>query len=235
MALAHSPRIVTDGLVLCLDAANPKSYPGSGATWLDVTGNGYNATLINSPTYDSNIGFISFNGTNQYATHTVPAISSGTTDFTFELIFKIRTLPTVEYTGQIWGGENGNDIVSYVNPASNGKSTLNLVYDDSRYGGQGHYSNYAIGANEWVHWVAQGRQSDSTIAHYINGKLDKTFTSVVAGQEVRSRNADAKIAYDARALTYTQLDISIIKEYHRLLNPLEIQQNFNAVRGRFGI
>jgi len=89
MALAHSPKIVTNGLVLCLDAGNPKSYPGSGSSWVDVTGNGYNATLINSPTYDSNVGFISFNGTNQYATHNVPTISSGAIDFTFGLISKV--------------------------------------------------------------------------------------------------------------------------------------------------
>ena len=48
MALAHSPKIVTDGLVLCLDAGNPKSYPGSGTTWYDLSGNGNNGTNSNS-------------------------------------------------------------------------------------------------------------------------------------------------------------------------------------------
>jgi hypothetical protein len=51
MSLIHSPRIVTDGLVLCLDAGNPKSYTGSGTTWTDLSGNGNNGTLTNSPTY----------------------------------------------------------------------------------------------------------------------------------------------------------------------------------------
>ena len=53
MALAHSPKIVTDGLVLCLDAANPKSYPGSGTTWTDLSGNGNNGTLVNGASYNS--------------------------------------------------------------------------------------------------------------------------------------------------------------------------------------
>ena len=47
MGLAHSPSIVTDGLVLCVDAANTKSYPGSGTTWTDISGKGHNGTLTN--------------------------------------------------------------------------------------------------------------------------------------------------------------------------------------------
>ena len=55
MALAHSPRIITDGLVLCLDAGNTKSYPGSGTAWSDLSGQGNNGTLTNGPTYSSEI------------------------------------------------------------------------------------------------------------------------------------------------------------------------------------
>ena len=63
MALSHSPLIVTDGLVLCLDAANKKSYSGSGTTWTDRSGNGNNGTLVNGPTFDSgNGGSIDFDG-----------------------------------------------------------------------------------------------------------------------------------------------------------------------------
>jgi len=47
LALSHSPSIITNGLVLCLDAANSKSYPGSGTTWTDLSGNGNNGTLVN--------------------------------------------------------------------------------------------------------------------------------------------------------------------------------------------
>ena len=54
MAFFHSPRLVTDGLVLALDAANPKSYPGSGTTWKDLSGNGFDYTLIGTPTFENN-------------------------------------------------------------------------------------------------------------------------------------------------------------------------------------
>ena len=69
MGLAHSPSIVTDGLVLCLDAANTKSYPGSGTTWTDISGKGYDGTLTNGPTFSSNYGGnIVLDGSNDFVT-----------------------------------------------------------------------------------------------------------------------------------------------------------------------
>ena len=68
MALVHSPNIVTDGIVLYLDAANPKSYPGSGTNWHDLTKNNSTFELVNGPTHTTNnSGSFSFDGTNDYA------------------------------------------------------------------------------------------------------------------------------------------------------------------------
>ena len=64
MATRYSPAIVTSGLVLCLDAANPRSYSGTGTTWTDLSGNGYNGTLVNSPTFSQ--GVFTFNGSTNY-------------------------------------------------------------------------------------------------------------------------------------------------------------------------
>jgi hypothetical protein len=67
MAFNYSPRIVTDGLVLYLDAANPRSYPGSGTTWSDLSRGGNNGVLTNGPTFNSaNNGSIVFDGTNDF-------------------------------------------------------------------------------------------------------------------------------------------------------------------------
>ena len=52
MSLIHNANVVRDGLVLYLDAANPKSYPGSGTTWYDLSGNSKNGALTNGPTYN---------------------------------------------------------------------------------------------------------------------------------------------------------------------------------------
>ena len=77
MTVAYNPRIVTDGLVLALDAGNIKSYPGNGVTLTDLSGKGNNGTLINGPTYSN--GAINLQGslTNDYiATNLVlPPIS----------------------------------------------------------------------------------------------------------------------------------------------------------------
>ena len=68
MAVEHGyGRIVTDGLVLCLDAADNNSYPGSGNTWTDLSGQGNNGTLVNGPTFNSgNKGSLDFDGTNDH-------------------------------------------------------------------------------------------------------------------------------------------------------------------------
>jgi hypothetical protein len=63
MGFFRGPNIVRDGLVLALDAASPRSYPGSGTTWYDLSGNGNNGTLVNS-TFSNNV--IQFDGTNDY-------------------------------------------------------------------------------------------------------------------------------------------------------------------------
>ena len=90
MGLAHSPRIVTDGLVLCLDAASKRSYPGTGATWYDISGNGNHFNLYNTPTFDSdNGGSISFNGTDEYARSTNTIDLSHDGSYMVEAICKV--------------------------------------------------------------------------------------------------------------------------------------------------
>ena len=78
MGVAYNTSIVTDGLVLCLDAANAKSYPGTGTTWYDISGNNNNATLYGSPVVSN--GVFQFNGTTQYAT--VGSVNFASTNYT---------------------------------------------------------------------------------------------------------------------------------------------------------
>ena len=67
MGLSHSPRIVTDGLVFCVDAGDKMSYPGAGTTWADLSKQGNNGTLINGPTFSNEgNGSILCDGTNDY-------------------------------------------------------------------------------------------------------------------------------------------------------------------------
>ena len=67
MAFFRGPNIVTDGLILALDAASPKSYPGSGTTWYDLTTNSLDATLYNGVSFSTNKqGTMVFDGVNDY-------------------------------------------------------------------------------------------------------------------------------------------------------------------------
>ena len=84
MAVGYNPRIVTDGLVLALDAANTKSYGGSGTTWTDLNGRGNDGT-ISGATYNSD-GYFSFDSTDDLVT--IPNSSDltfGTGEFAVEI------------------------------------------------------------------------------------------------------------------------------------------------------
>ena len=91
MGINYNPSIATNGLVLCLDAANPKSYPGTGTAWTNLTGLGNNGTLVNSPTYSgANSGSFLFDGTNDYIIANTQSLNNA--PYTLEIAFKISSL-----------------------------------------------------------------------------------------------------------------------------------------------
>lgn len=216
----------TDGLVLELDASKKSSYAGTGNDWYDISGNGHKATLNNGPTLISG-SYISFDGVNDYAPFTSEySFSTGDNDYTFEVLFKMRTLPTAQYgaNGHIWGGENGNDVVMYLNPASGGTSRGIMVHDDSRYN-TGHMTTGGFEADTWAHWVAVGDSTNDTITHYINGKLDRENGPMLSTQTNRTWGG-TRFAYDTRWGTYSTLDLAVARQYNRQLTAEEVAQNF---------
>ena len=92
MAYSYGPSIVKSGLVLALDAANRKSYPGSGTVWSDLSGNNITGSLVNGPTYSSaNGGSIVFDGTNDYVNCGDLPIFRISSQITLEAFFNIST------------------------------------------------------------------------------------------------------------------------------------------------
>ena len=94
MGLTHSPKIVTDGLVLCYDAANTRSYPGTGTTWTDLAGSN-DGTLTNGPTFDTtNGGSIVFDGTDDRVAISLGSLPTpqNSSDFTYEAVVKFDSL-----------------------------------------------------------------------------------------------------------------------------------------------
>lgn len=112
MALNHSPKIVTNGLVLYLDAANQKSYPGSGTTWTDLSGNGNTGTLTNGPTFSANNnGGIVFDGANDYVSiSNSSSLNITGRNITIEVIFKSNDLASSQHAdGLLSKGSGSND------------------------------------------------------------------------------------------------------------------------------
>jgi hypothetical protein len=101
MAFHCGPRqksIVTDGLVLSLDAGNANSYPGTGTNWADLSGNGLNGTLVNGPTYNSaNLGSIVFDGTNDHVTVANNSLLNPTTTISVAAYFNISSFGINSY------------------------------------------------------------------------------------------------------------------------------------------
>ena len=109
MAFFNSPNIILNGLVLALDAANPRSYPGSGTTWTDISGGNRNGTLINGVGYSSNYkGILLFDGTNDYIT--VPntgLLANGTGNFSYNVWVNLKGKPqygTIYENGYYYAG-----------------------------------------------------------------------------------------------------------------------------------
>jgi hypothetical protein len=226
------PAFITSGLVLHLDAGSASSYSGSGSTWSDISGNGRNATLFNSPTYSSaNGGSLVFDGNTKYASVASNAAFNLNSAFTFSL----------------WVKRNGNAIqtdevllhreVGYAGPTQDGgyqlaaeRSTLlpkigirnNLNIPDILT------ASTAI-ASSWVNIVAA--YGASTLRLYTNESTAGSKTSSIS---VGSTTSALSIGGVGSGYAFNG-NIAQVAMYNRELSASEISQNFNALRGRFGI
>jgi hypothetical protein len=228
MGLSHSPSIVTNGLVLCLDAANPKSYPGSGTTWTDLSGNVNNGTLTNGPTYSSaNGGSIVFDGVDDYASS---AISLSNANMAIEMTFKINSFAGFVDVAVLDNGTNGLLIELGGNngvPNTNGYLRY-YGFGISVSDGLASSSQYILDSK--IHTSVLTVNSSSATS-YFDGVLQgtesitssTTFTRLVLANDL------------LRGGRACGCNIYQVKIYNRALSAAEIQQNFNALRGRYSI
>ena len=224
MGINYSPKIVTDGLVLYLDAANPKSYPGTGTTWYDLSGYGNHGTLVNSPTYNSNNkGSFSFDGINDYVTVT-NNVTSGLNDFAVSTWVYKTEITANRYIFDF--GSNGGCLAS----AASG----NFRYYNSTIGTSS--SLYTSGPlcllNTWFNIVIS-RVSGVTYL-YSNTQL---ITSGADLGNIGSWGTTLTIGnYGGGGGYYLQGYLPNILVYkNKGLSSSEISQNFNATRSRYGI
>jgi hypothetical protein len=216
--------IVTDGLVLHLDAGNSTSYPGSGTTWADLSGNGNTGTLTNGPTYSSaDGGSIVFDGSNDFVDCGGNALLNFTNNFTLSAWFyRATTQPSVDaaivgkiqlpYTGyMLWYNSSTVDLYFNGSPRVNSSTT--------------------ISANIWYN--VAGTYNGATASIYINGTLD-VATSVATSADATGVNFMVGKYNDPPERNFAG-NISNVQAYNRALTAAEVTQNFNALRGRYGL
>ena len=218
MPVAGGPDMITDGLVLCLDASDKNSYPGTGTTWLDVSGNGNNGTLTNGPTFNSeNGGTIFFDGSNDYAPIGTTGLPIGTSAGTLYAWAKTNTISG----GYSW-------IISYGNPNCNQSRFLGINGSTYYFGG---YSDDVIVSgvplSTWFNMVGVWNGTQASL--YLNGIL-------IAGPTSKSWSTisnNAQLGRQTNGSEYWNGNIAQVSVYNRALTALEVLQNYNATKSRF--
>jgi hypothetical protein len=231
MGISYNPRTITDGLVLCLDAANPKSYPGSGTTWTDLSGRGNNGTLTNGPTYSSsNGGSIVFDGINDYV---------DTKSIQFER--------TDSFTISAWvnsSNVNNNQIVNNEDSSYRGYQFTIIGSNKLSFLLRNQVSSNFIGVssvesllpNKWYYLLVSydGSSNASGVNLYVNGLV---ISKDITGNNLTSTTISGQTTWIGRRRPVTEGpfngNIAQVSIYNRALTATEITQNYNALKSRY--
>lgn len=231
MAFGNGPKIVTNGLVLALDAADKNSYPGSGTNWSDLSGNNNTGTLTNGPAFSSvNGGYINYDGTNDFADFG-NIFNFTTQPFTFSYWLYCNSLttnqagqgPVIFYKGSYF--TNGY----YVQVDQTG--ALKFATNQS---GATQFSSTAEGAilvNMWYN-ISHTRNGSSIIT-YINGINANTISATHINPE--NTGNSFRIANYQNGYIYSNIRTATFFTYNRALSQSEVLQNYNAQKSRFGL
>lgn len=229
-------KIVTNGLVLALDAADRNSYSGSGTSWTDLSGNENTGTLTNGPTYSSaNGGSIVFDGSNDYMS--VPSLAN--TSFpqnsgTISIWYNIQSSGgTVTYAdkGIFDNWDSGRDHI-FMRNYYNSPNNLQIGINSIRIGLSGYeaVANYAISVDVFHNIVVTYTAGvGGTVQFYIDGVL-RTSGAIDSG----FRPTGQFVGF-GNSLLAMQGKGNIMHIYNRALSASEITQNYNAQKARFNL
>ena len=236
MSGISGPKIITSGCVLSLDAAERLSYPRTGTTWKDLSGNNNNGTLTNGPTFSAgNMGSISLDGTNDY----VDTVNTGTTfqfaNVTFTVSLWIKTNATsgviiskgatASTAGWMFQFDSAGT-VSGTTKGSDGTNTYNRT------------SIATVNNNTWRNIVSVYTTNTTTLASnttsiYIDGVLSNG-TGTLGGLVYATTTDTVQIGRRPTG-AYWSGSVSNIQIYNRSLTSTEVLQNYNATKSRFGL
>ena len=225
MAFGNGPRIVTDGLVLSLDAGDRNSYPGSGTTWRDLSGNGNSGSLVNGPTFNSaNGGSIVFDGGDDRVDISHNTLYNFTTGLTISCWYKT----TVGLDSYITT-KSDDSFYLCVGPLGTTANKMSFFLNGTTGGWLQSTANANTG--NWIHVSATWIGGVSYI--YLNGVLD------ISGSRPGTLQTGASavnLAYRGVGVNkYLNGSISNFQMYNRALSASEVLQNYNAQKSRFGL
>jgi hypothetical protein len=218
MSYKHGPKIVTNGLVLYLDAANTKSYPKSGTSWYDLSGNGNTGTLVNGIGYNSNnLGSLSFDGANdKVSTGYKP---SGVRSYFIWVKHNSLTHPS----GYQLSGTQQANAYTYIGIANGGNV---YYYAGANTGGD---IGNPVTVNTWVN-LGFVLNADGSRIVYKDGIGIHSNTGGLGG------TATAEFSVGCINDNYhVNGNIAQVSIYNRALTASEIQQNYNITKARFSL
>lgn len=221
MGLGHSPSIIVDGLIYALDAANTRSYSGSGITANSLTG-GTGSTLVNGTGFSSsNNGSFFFDGTNDFILKPADSLFDfGTGNFTISSWIKTSTTSYTTIFGLDDTG-NGSGIYIYTNA---GNGVMRTWVANASYNG-----SIVISDGSWK--LVTVVRSSGIVYQYVDTNMSGSFSAV--GSILTNQRMTVGRVTDG---SYPFLgNISNTLVYNRALSATEIRQNFNATKGRFGL
>ena len=223
MGFSYSPKVVTDGLVLYLDAANPLSYASGSTSWNDLSRGRNSGTLINGTSFSDRS--FQFDGTNQYIEFgQVPSLQF-TGDFTATCWFK-------KDTSQSFKGLFGN--ANYRNGGFHVALFSNNFYftinNSTTEQGTGFSSSHVLDDNQWYYGV--GTFSNGVMTTYVDGEVTNSRSSVTMTENSSAFRVGTS---PQGGWNYLDGNIAIASVYNRALSAQEVQRNYQALKSRFGL
>lgn len=222
MGISAGPDIITDGLVLELDAGDRNSYPGTGTTWRDLSGNSNNGTLTNGPTFNTgSLGNIVFDGVDDYLvclSNNSVDVNSFTWSATVQGIYSSATC--LLYIGNPVGG----GITPYKIFIGVVSSKLYINYDGILF-------SFGNLINNTTYTLAI-TYNQSTTSMYINGSFVGSSNSKTG---TLTSKTNLFIASTIGTTEFFNGRIFNTLLYNRALSSTEILQNYTAMKTRFGL
>jgi hypothetical protein len=247
--LSGGPNIVVDGLVLHLDVANVKSYPGSGTTWRDLSRGSNNGTLVNGPTFDSgNGGSIVFDGVNDYVNFLTFLTSNywpENGDWTVSSFHNIAGNVSGNTRSALFANQRFRTETDNGGPGGfgvnliNGNYCMNLSHDDG-LGTTTSYEAHTLipiitGSSVEITYTWEGNAKTAKACK--NGILISTTTNASYKWSPRSIGITSRVGTSTQGgwTNYFPGVIYTIRVWNRALSSTEILQNYNATKTRFGL